>query len=70
MVDRAWTGKHMTSPRLRHHSKGRAGRSHWRTSTINVRVREMTPQEAIDKKRFASAQPSAERRAALDFRSY
>ena len=71
-MDRAWTGKDMTSPRLRYHSKGRTGRSHWRTSILNVRVREMTAEEALAKKRFTAAATAAtpERKAALDPRAY
>ena len=70
MVDRAWTGKHMSSPRLRYHSKGRAGRSHYRTSMLSVRLREMTAEEAQAKARFAQVAPSAERKAKLDPRAY
>jgi large subunit ribosomal protein L22 len=45
MVERAWTGKELTSPRIRYHSKGRAGRSHYRTSQLTVLLRQMTPDE-------------------------
>ena len=70
MVDRAWTGMHMSSPRLRYHSKGRAGRSHYRTSMLSVRLREMTDAEAAAKRRFVQAAPDAARKAKLDPRAY
>jgi hypothetical protein len=70
IVDQAWTGKHISSPRLRYHSKGRAGRSHYRTSTLNVRVREMTPEEAEKKARFTKTLPTPESIAKLDPRAY
>lgn len=46
MVEQAWTGKHRTTPRIRHHSKGRAGIAHKRTSMFSVLLREMNPEEA------------------------
>lgn len=69
MVERAWTGKHMTSMRIRYHSKGRAGRAYWRTSMLTVRLREMTPAEQLKKNRFG-AKPSAAVRAKLDPHGY
>jgi len=68
MVERAWTGRHLQSPRIRYHSKARAGRSHWRTSMLTVRVREMNAVEAASLNKFATAR--AEKRAALDPRGY
>ena len=70
LVDRAWTGKHLTSARIRHHSKGRAGMSHYRTSMLNVRVREMTPDELEKHARAAPMLPTAERIAKLSRRGY
>jgi ribosomal protein L22 len=52
MVEAAWTGKHTSSPRLRHHSKMRAGRAHKRTSQLSLRVRKMTAEEAGKLNRF------------------
>jgi len=70
IVDRAWTCKHLVSGRIRNHNKGRAGRSHYRTSTLNVSVREMTPEEAEKKKRFKSRVNTPEQIAALHPRAY
>ena len=66
IIERAWTGKHMSSPRLRYHSKGRAGRSHFRTSMLSVRLREMTADEAHAKKNFTSRRAATD----LDSRAY
>ena len=68
MIERAWTGKHLVSPRIRHHSRGRFGRSHWRTSMVSVQLREMTEKEAklLNKTRGVGKQ----RKAALDPRGY
>ena len=72
VVERAWTGKGMTSARARHHSKGRTGRSHWRTSSLTVRLREMRPEERTELNRFGKGTllPTKERLAALDPRAY
>lgn len=70
IVDRAWTGKHMSSPRLRYHSKGRAGRSHFRTSMLSVRLREMTADEALAKRRFGPAKLDPAAAAKLNPRAY
>ena len=69
MVDRAWTGKELCAPRIRHHSKGRAGRSHYRTARLTVRLRAMTPAEADALVKFPRL-PSPETRAALHRRGY
>jgi ribosomal protein L22 len=69
MVDRAWTGKEICAPRIRYHSKGRAGRSHYRTSRLTVRLRAMTPAEADKLVKFPRA-PSPESRASLHPRGY
>ena len=69
MVEEAWTGKHLTSPRIRHHNKGRAGRSHYRTSMLTVRLREMSAEEKESLNKFKWL-PSAESRAKLDPRGY
>lgn len=69
LVERAWTGKHLTSMRIRHHSKGRAGRSHWRTSMLTVRVREMEGDEPARLNKFTRL-PAAATRTALDPRGY
>lgn len=45
LIEQAWTGKHRATPRIRHHSKGRAGIAHKRTSMFSVLLREMTPEE-------------------------
>jgi len=72
LVERAWTGRHLQSPRIRYHSKGRAGRSHWRTSMLTVRVREMTSREAAEKAQFTKRSPAAitAAKAALSPRGY
>jgi len=72
LVERAWTGKGFSSPRVRYHSKGRAGRSHYRTSRVTVFLREMTPAEQEKKARFGkwAAMTLAERKAKLDPRAY
>ncbi len=72
MVEAAWTGKHTSSPRIRHHSKMRAGRAHKRTSQVTLRVRAMSGAEAAAKNRFpapggASAKAA---KAALSPRGY
>ena len=69
MVEAAWTGKHQSSPRIRHHSKMRAGRAHKRTSQLTVRVREMTAAETDKLVRFKE-RPTPESRAKLDPRGY
>ena len=69
MVEAAWTGKHQSSPRIRHHSKMRAGRSHKRTSQLSVRVREMTDAEAAKKNKFKQM-PTPESIARLSPRGY
>jgi ribosomal protein L22 len=69
MVEAAWTGKHQSSPRIRHHSKMRAGRSHKRTSQLSVRVREMTDAEAAKKNKFKQL-PTPESIARLSPRGY
>ena len=64
MVSRAWTGKELSSPRVRYHSKGRAGLAHKRTSMLTVRLRAMTPAEAEKLVKFPpGAPPSAEAKA-------
>ena len=68
MVDQAWTGKQLQMPRIRYHSKGRAGRSHYRTSMLTVRLREMTPEERAKRRSFTK--PTPEARAALSPRGY
>ncbi len=70
IIERSWTGKKLTSPRLRYHSKGRGGRSHYRTSMLDVRVREMTPEEFAKKRRFVRTVNTPERIARLDPRGY
>lgn len=71
MVERAWTGKNLTSVRMRYHSKGRAGRAHYRTSQLSVRLRQMTPDEAEKLNRFDSRKrPTAASKAALHPRGY
>ena len=71
MVDRAWTGKNIQAPRVRHHSKGRAGMAHYRTSQVTVRVRAMEPAEAEALVKFpAHKAPGPEARARLDPRGY
>ena len=69
MVEAAWTGKHQSSPRIRHHSKMRAGRSHKRTSQLTLRVREMTAAEAEKKNKFKNL-PTKESIAKLSPRGY
>ena len=69
MVEAAWTGKHQSSPRIRHHSKMRAGRSHKRTSQLTLRVREMTETEAAKKNKFKRL-PTTESIAKLSPRGY
>ena len=69
MVEEAWTGKHLTTPRIRHHNKGRSGRSHYRTSMLTVRLREMTEEEKASLNKFKWL-PNAATRAKLDPRGY
>lgn len=69
MVDQAYTGKQWTSPRLRYHSKGRGGRSHYRTSRVSVKLREMSAEESAKLNRFKGF-PTSESRAAIDPRGY
>jgi ribosomal protein L22 len=45
VVEAAWTGKHVSYPRLRHHAKGRGGKSFKRTSQVSVSLREMIDEE-------------------------
>jgi ribosomal protein L22 len=68
MVEAAWTGKHVTAPRQRHASKGRTGRSHYRTSRVSVRLREMGGAEAAVLNKARATSPAA--KAALDRRAY
>lgn len=75
LVEEVLTGKHQTSGRIRHHSKGRAGRSHWRTARLLVRVRQMRADERETRDKFAvapatNARASSGMRAALDPRGY
>ena len=69
MVEAAWTGKQSCSRRIRHHSKGRAGLAHKRTSQISVRLRKMTSEEAEKLNKF-KRMGTLESRAALDPRGY
>ena len=69
MVDRAWTGKELSAPRIRHHSKGRAGMAHFRTSMLTVKLRAMNPTEA-DKLLKFPASPPAGLDKKLDPRAY
>jgi len=68
-VAAAWTGKHAASPRVRHHSKGRAGRASKRTSKVWVRVAAMAPAEAARLNRYTTANTPAGI-ARLDPRGY
>lgn len=52
LVESAWTGKHMSSVRIRHHSKGRAGRAAYRLSMVSVKLREMAESEAAKLNKF------------------
>lgn len=70
IIERAWTGKVMSMPRLRHHSKGRAGFAHKRVSRLDIRVREMTPEEYSAKRRFVRTVNTPEKIAGLDPRGY
>ena len=45
VVEAAWTGKHVSYPRLRHHAKGRGGKSFKRTSQVSVSLREKVDDE-------------------------
>jgi ribosomal protein L22 len=45
VVEAAWTGKHVSYPRLRHHAKGRGGKSFKRTSQVSVSLREKVDEE-------------------------
>jgi ribosomal protein L22 len=69
-IEQAWTGKHTASPRIRHHSKGRAGRAYKRTSKVWVKVRVMSEEESKKMNRFKGTQPTATSIAALDARAY
>lgn len=69
MVDSAWTGKQLSSPRIRHHSKGRAGLAHFRTSMLTVKLRPMSLAEADKLVKFPTL-PSAETKAKLSPRGY
>ena len=69
LVDSAWTGKQITQARIRYHSKGRAGRSHLRTSMVTVKLREMTAEERTARQKFPW-RPTSETRARLDPRGY
>lgn len=68
MIEAAWTGKNMTVPRMRHHSKGRAGRSHYRTSMVSIRLREMDAKEEKRLNKFKAM--AAARKLGLDPRGY
>lgn len=68
-VVQAWTGKHTASQRIRHHSKGRAGKGSKRTSKLWVKVTAMNPTEAGKLNRFTS-RPTPDTIAALDPRAY
>lgn len=68
-VAAAWTGKHTAMPRVRHHSKGRAGRASKRTSKVWVRVAAMAPAEAARLNRYTVANTPASI-ARLDPRGY
>jgi hypothetical protein len=68
MIEEAWTGKNLTSPRIRYHSKGRMGRAHYRTSMVTVRLREMSDKEERRLNRLRKA--AAERKALVDPRGY
>ena len=67
-VEKVWTGKHLTSPRVRHHSKGRAGRSHYRTSMVTVQLREAGEGAPGRAPKFKL--PTAASRARLNPRAY
>ena len=69
VVEAAWTGKHMRFPRIRHHAKGRGGKSFKRTSMVSVSLREAAPDEARRLSRFSPAAGAA-RRQLLDARGY
>ena len=69
LVDEAWTGKQLTQGRIRYHSKGRAGRSHMRTSTVTVKLREMTSDERNGRQKFPWRATELTR-AKLDPRGY
>lgn len=69
LVDAAWTGKQFTQPRIRYHSKGRAGRAHMRTSMFTVKLREMTAEERVARQKFPWRATDATR-AKLDPRGY
>jgi len=69
VVEAAWTGKHMRFPRIRHHAKGRGGKSFKRTSMVSVSLREAAPEEARRLSRFGPAAGAA-RRELLDVRGY
>jgi large subunit ribosomal protein L22 len=49
IIESAWTGKHISYPRLRHHAKGRGGKSFKRTSQISISVREKINDEIKQK---------------------
>jgi ribosomal protein L22 len=68
VVETAWTGKNMSSPRVRHHAKGRAGTAHWRSSEVSVQVREMDTHEEAKALREAARQEA--RRVTLSPRGY
>jgi len=44
-IEEAFVGKNAQYPRIRYHSRGRAGTAHLRYSQMTVHVRPMTPEE-------------------------
>lgn len=68
-VEKVWTGKQLSSPRVRHHSKGRAGMAHYRTSMVTVQLRE-AGEGAAGGRASKFRPPTAASRAALDPRAY
>ena len=69
MVERAWTGNGLRAPRIVYHARGKSGRAHYRTTSLSVRLREMSPQEEEALVKFKT-RPTAESRARLDARAY
>jgi len=59
VVQEAFVGKNATYPRIRYHSKGRAGQSHLRYSQLTVHLRKKTAEEAERMaKKWATRDPS------------